>query len=205
MPQQASMLEHWLQPFIIDTDKLCALTHQLSSTYTHLALHSDEQFLATPVTRLPTGEEKGEYLAIDLGGSNLRVAFVTLRGAGSHHQKTRHIEAELGVDGVIQKKYEKSWPIDAHLKADKPEHLFAWLGDCLAEVINDRLQAGDAAFTEIPLGIAFSFPMMYVLYIISLHPQLVSTQLVSFLPNTGCLALLGSIFPTRSSLLSNNF
>lgn len=30
----------------------------------------------------PTGEEKGEYLALDLGGTNLRVCLVTLLGEG---------------------------------------------------------------------------------------------------------------------------
>lgn len=30
----------------------------------------------------PTGEEIGEYLAVDLGGTNLRVCLVTLQGEG---------------------------------------------------------------------------------------------------------------------------
>ena len=170
-------LDDWLKRFAIDDDKLCKLTRQLSSTYTHLALNSSQQFLATPVTRLPSGQERGEFLAIDLGGTNLRVAFVSLLGQSPDEQKS-YQNGESGTpvpsgddqtaENVISRKFEKSWPIGAHLKADNAEDLFAWLGDCLAEVIRDRLRDGDYTFTDIPLGITFSFPMMYVLYIILL-------------------------------------
>jgi hexokinase len=44
------------------------------------------------------------------------------------------------------------------------EDLFAWIGDCIAEVVGDRLSA-DAGRAELPeelnMGITFSFPMMY--------------------------------------------
>ena len=46
---------------------------------------------------------------------------------------------------------------------DKAEDLFSWIGDCIAEVVGDRLTA-DAARMPIPdelkMGITFSFPMM---------------------------------------------
>ena len=174
MSHRQQSLDDWLKPFAIDNERLCKLTVQLSSTYTHLALNSSEQFLATPVTRLPSGRERGEFLAIDLGGTNLRVAFVSLLGQCSDEQKS-YQDGENGTprpsgddqttENVISRNFEKSWPIGAHLKADNAEHLFAWLGDCLAEVIRDRLRDGDHTFTDIPLGITFSFPMMYVSYI----------------------------------------
>jgi len=39
-----------------------------------------EHFLVTPVTPLPKGKEKGKFLSIDVGGTNLRVGFVELIG-----------------------------------------------------------------------------------------------------------------------------
>ena len=36
--------------------------------------------LPTFITKLPTGTEKGAYLVVDLGGSNLRVGCVLLHG-----------------------------------------------------------------------------------------------------------------------------
>lgn len=35
-----------------------------------------------------TGQEKGDYLALDLGGTNLRVVLVTLEGEGRYKTKS---------------------------------------------------------------------------------------------------------------------
>ena len=44
------------------------------------------KMLVTFVHRLPSGSEKGQYLAIDLGGSNFRVLLVTIGDKGSIEQ-----------------------------------------------------------------------------------------------------------------------
>ena len=159
MSDQA-VLDKWLQPFHLPHSRICTLATRLAATYNDLALHSDEQFLATPVTKLPTGDERGEFLAIDLGGSNLRVAFVNLLGLRPASGRRQSLDA---YDERIEKYHERSWPIGDHLKVEKAEDLFAWIGDCLAEVIRERMKDGEEGLPdEIPLGIAFSFPMMYV-------------------------------------------
>ena len=48
--------------------------------FTDVAGMLTEHFLVTPVTALPTGKEKGKFLSIDVGGTNLRVGFVELIG-----------------------------------------------------------------------------------------------------------------------------
>jgi hexokinase len=149
-------LEEFIQPFIIDDTKLDSLTTHLAAKYKKLALESEEQFLATPVTCLPTGREKGEFLAIDFGGSNLRVAFVELLGEAEVKPEAPTI-GEYN-DRVI-KTHEKSWPIDDRLKSGHPDALFAWVGECLAEVIRDRYGKDCKIKSEIPLGVTFSFPM----------------------------------------------
>lgn len=139
------------------SDKTCAkLATQLCITYRSLALNSTEQFLATPINVLPRGTETGRFLAIDVGGSNLRVAFVEL--LGRHHDQGQN----------IRKVDEKAWPIEDHLKFDKAEDLFLWIGDCIADVIRSSPR-DDSEEEIIPMGITFSFPMMYVL----LHARLV--------------------------------
>ena len=172
MPSQDFTIHEWLQPLSIDGGKLQALTQELSSTYRHLALHSQEQFLSTPVTKLPTGDETGTILAIDFGGTNLRIAFVDLLGSGP--SVDRNMASKLHVPDThasgshaacFQKQYERSWPIGEHLKVEKAEDLFTWIGDCLAEVITAQIDAAvlagkEESFNEIPLGITFSFPMM---------------------------------------------
>ena len=172
MPSQDPALDEWLQPLSIDDAKLQALTRELSSTYGHLALHSQEQFLSTPVTKLPTGNEKGTILAIDFGGTNLRIAFVGLLGSGAGVERKAGSEHTLqdchdsgSYTACFQKQHEHSWPIGEHLKVEKAEDLFVWIGDCLAEVVAAQVNAAvfegkEKPFDEIPLGITFSFPMM---------------------------------------------
>jgi len=159
----------FLQPLNIDDDKVHGLAYQFSKVCRELALTSEEQFLPTPVTGLPTGTETGQFLAIDVGGSNLRVAFIELLGDTAEHSTT--VNGDRSQEAIknaqrprVRRTLEKAWPIGEHLKIDKTEDLFAWIGDCIAEVVSDYLSndASDLSTPEeLPLGITFSFPMMY--------------------------------------------
>lgn len=159
-----------LKPLDMDDDLVHRLAYQFSKVYRELALTSDEQFLPTPVTSLPTGTETGQFLAIDVGGTNLRVAFIELLGDGIDLNNTAN-GAERSKEAIriaqrprVRRTLEKAWPIGEHLKIDKTEDLFAWIGDCIAEVVSDYL-GNDVGVRAIPevldLGITFSFPMMY--------------------------------------------
>jgi hexokinase len=62
----------------------------------------------------------------------------------------------------VRRTLEKSWPIGEHLKNEKAEDLFAWIGDCIAEVVEDGMDKfGEGLPTRLPMGVTFSFPMMY--------------------------------------------
>jgi len=163
-------LDSFTKPLVLDEAALYNLARRFSKVYQHLARTSQEQFLPTPVTRLPTGKETGRYLAIDVGGSNLRVAFIELLG------ETADSDEDLAADESretirmaqrqrVRRTLEKAWPIQEHLKMDQAEDLFSWIGDCIAEVVADSLTS-DATKGEIPaeleMGITFSFPIMYV-------------------------------------------
>ena len=150
-------IRQWLEPLVVSDARLYSLALQFSQTYKELALSSPHQFLPTPVTALPTGAEVGKFLAIDLGGTNLRVAFIELLGSEVHNHE--HCPR-------IHRSWERAWSIGEHLKVDKAEDLFAWIGDCIAEVVRADViatqEAGDETLEEIPLGITFSFPVEYV-------------------------------------------
>lgn len=170
MSQRQASIHDWLTPLRVNLAQLLSLAQRLSTTYSDLALHSRDQFLATPITKLPTGHETGEYLTIDLGGTNLRIAFVTLLG-NQQDDQSHPLDESLqtcsqgtshGVQECMKKGYERSWPIGEQLKVEKAEDLFAWVGDCLAEVVEARFHCVETPPVEIPLGITFSFPMMYV-------------------------------------------
>ena len=164
MSRQIPYMESWLKPLQIEPVRLRLLAEQLSRTYKDLAFHSSDQFLATPITRLPTGAELGEYLAIDFGGSNVRIAFVNLLGSKQHTQSQEPWSSPRGdtYDEMVEKNHERSWPIEDHLKVENAEDLFAWVGGCLAEVVTAHFLHASHVPEEIPLGITFSFPMMYV-------------------------------------------
>ncbi|GKZ35636.1 hypothetical protein AbraIFM66950_006336 [Aspergillus brasiliensis] len=141
-------LQEFLHPLRIDHNTLCDLSHRLSHTYRKLAASSSEQFLPTAITRLPTGHETGRYLAVYVGLSYLRVAFIELLG-----------DQPVGRQPHVRRTLEKAWPIEERLRRDQARSLFAWIGDCIAEVIADDLanSKGDPP-TEILMGISFCFP-----------------------------------------------
>lgn len=152
----------------INTSSLLDLAHRFSATYSDLAKSSTEHFLVTPVTALPTGKEKGKFICIDVGGTNLRVGIIELLGDLDEpaHASDGKVDDGESVFAKIKRSYEKNWPIGDHLKMDQPEDLFAWIGDCIAEVMRSALDEEGAADSErsslgeeVLLGITFSFPM----------------------------------------------
>ena len=146
----------------LDTSVLLDLARRFSETYQNLAKTSTEHFLTTPVTALPTGKEQGRFLAIDIGGSNLRVGFVELTGEPTTVQHGDH-QNEHDASTSIRRSHDRSWPIEDHLKMDQPEDLFGWIGDCMAEVVREAIDnTSIPTDQEILLGVTFSFPMAYV-------------------------------------------
>lgn len=158
-------VNEFLSPLRLDEAKLHRLACRFSTVYTELALNSQEQFLPTPVTKLPNGHETGRYLAIDVGGSNLRVSFIELMGNSSESptsQRSRNAILKARRERV-KRSLERAWPIGEHLKKDNADVLFSWIGDCIAEVVAESL-ASDSTKNKIPeeldMGITFSFPIM---------------------------------------------
>ncbi|KAF9179019.1 glucokinase [Haplosporangium sp. Z 767] len=89
------------------------------------------------ITRLPTGKETGLYLAIDMGGTNLRTAAVHLLGDGQV--------------GVTMEKHE----ITQELKTGTGEAMFDWIADCTAALL--KTVALDMGNAELQMGVTFSF------------------------------------------------
>ncbi|OJJ51151.1 hypothetical protein ASPZODRAFT_57467 [Penicilliopsis zonata CBS 506.65] len=175
-PVEQEKLEHdrevneFFAAITLSEATLYKLARRFSKVYRELALKSEQQFLPTPVTNLPSGNETGRYLAIDVGGSNLRVAFIELLGEAADSDIRSADASERSQDTLrkaqrqrVKRTLEKAWPIGEHLKMDKADDLFAWIGDCIAEVVADSLTS-DATRGNIPaeldMGITFSFPIM---------------------------------------------
>ncbi|CAH7666155.1 hexokinase [Phakopsora pachyrhizi] len=95
--------------------------------------------IPTYVFGWPTGKEKGPYLAVDLGGTNLRVCHVELEGEGKFE--------------ITQAKYR----LTEEQKQQEGEKLFDFCAEFLVDQYgneNGELQLED----EIALGFTFSYP-----------------------------------------------
>lgn len=161
----AERVEEVISPFTVHTNEqdLYRLACTFCEQYRTLAATSEEHFLPTPVTAFPTGTEKGNFLAIDIGGTNLRVRFVDLLGKDGSRPEKSSLPEPSGEQGLSMIRLSKAWawPIGDHLKMDKADDLFKWIGDCIAEALAGYIseESGELAGDVVPLGITFSFPM----------------------------------------------
>jgi len=94
--------------------------------------------LPTFVTKRVTGEEKGDFFALDLGGTNFRVLRLTLEGGGS-------------VGPVKQGKYN----IPDSIKQGTGEQLFGFIADAVATFLARECGGNPTGV----LGFTFSFPV----------------------------------------------
>jgi hexokinase len=94
---------------------------------------------------LPTGEERGTYLALDVGGSTFRVALVELSGEGPEEEKMR-----------IQRMV--STQISDDVKRLPGTKFFDWMAEKIGEMLGDgeTYVQGDTPLTT---GLAWSFPI----------------------------------------------
>ncbi|CAK5089001.1 unnamed protein product [Meloidogyne enterolobii] len=84
------------------------------------------------------GKESGEFLALDLGGSNFRVLLITLHGDGKKGEMS-HV----------------TYAVPQELQQGTGEHLFDHVANCLHNfMVEQRLSCNKT----LPLGFTFSFP-----------------------------------------------
>lgn len=86
----------------------------------------------------PTGQETGQYLAIDLGGTNLRVVYVDLKGNNEFETN--------------QTKY----PLPDGIRTADADTLFLFVARCLQKFVAEFFP--DGVSQPLPLGFTFSYP-----------------------------------------------
>lgn len=93
----------------------------------------------TWVMGFPTGHEQGTFLALDMGGTNLRVCEIVL-------------PEEKGEFDITQSKYR----MPEELKTGNAEELWEYVADCLQQFI-EYYHKGEQ-LSRLPLGFTFSYP-----------------------------------------------
>lgn len=161
-----------LQKLETPLKNLTRIAQAFEDVFHDLALTSTSQFLPTPVRVLPSGEETGRFLALDLGGTNLRVGVVELFGEDLPSEDSSYDSEEIEEDGSagggrLRISTQGSWSIPEYLKSGSAEQLFIWVSERIVDVVSGYLDAVDEATREetltegMELGITFSFPMEY--------------------------------------------
>lgn len=100
--------------------------------------------LPTFITKLPTGKERGAFLVVDLGGSNLRVGRVLLHG-----------DSTFSLDRT-------KWTLTPEIRDLDGPGLFDFIAACVKEYLEKgamRKQDTDWLEGQIKLGFAFSYPV----------------------------------------------
>ncbi|WKX89311.1 hypothetical protein Q1695_008731 [Nippostrongylus brasiliensis] len=92
--------------------------------------------LPTYVRAVPNGEEQGDFLALDLGGTNFRILLISLNGR----------EAEMTG---------KVYSVPDSIMRGTGDSLFDHIAECMAKFMEDQ---GIPLTRKLPLGFTFSFP-----------------------------------------------
>ena len=127
--------------FIVEPEKLKKITdHFVGELEKGLAKDgANIPMNPTWVMSYPTGHEQGTFLALDMGGTNLRVCEITLA-------------EEEGEYDIIQSKYR----IPEELKTGDAEELWDYTADCVQQFIEFHHEGED--LQPLPLGFTFSYP-----------------------------------------------
>uniref|UniRef100_A0A093VTV0 Phosphotransferase n=1 Tax=Talaromyces marneffei PM1 TaxID=1077442 RepID=A0A093VTV0_TALMA len=127
--------------FTVDTQKLKeVVAHFVKELEKGLTVEGGNiPMNVTWVFGFPTGHEQGSFLALDMGGTNLRVCEI-------------HLAEERGEFDITQSKYR----IPEELKTGTAEELWEYIADCLQQFIEYHHE--DEKLSSMPLGFTFSYP-----------------------------------------------
>ncbi|KAJ8266840.1 hypothetical protein GJAV_G00135280 [Gymnothorax javanicus] len=136
-------VEEWLQPFRLSEAKLREVSSRLRKDLIrglgkHTHRRAPVKMLPTFVRATPDGTEKGDFLALDLGGTNFRVLHVRVE-----EDKQRMIKMDSKICAIPQE-----------IMVGPGEQLFDHIAACLAEF----LESLELKNQILPLGFTFSFP-----------------------------------------------
>lgn len=127
----------------LSTSEMIDMSEKIRAQFRHCLQSSPCCMLPSYTHALPSGSEKGTYLALDVGGSTFRVALIELYGR----------EEEMRIVKV------SSSHIDNSVKLLEGTRFFDWMAeniDTMLKEVGAEYGRGDAA---LPIGLSWSFPI----------------------------------------------
>lgn len=131
----------------VSGDGLVKLSGDLRKQFFHALQTDGESMLPSYSHQLPTGQEHGQYLALDVGGSTLRVALVKLSGHSSGGNSNGDIVSM------------QNFKITRDIKNLEGMAFFNWMAARIKETLSSSLKQHSAADKPIPVALAWSFPI----------------------------------------------
>ena len=129
----------------LTTPSLLSFSKNLQAELRQHMVSSPQSMLPSFNYTLPTGQEQGTYLAVEVGGSNLRMALVELRGR-SQGQECLQIRRTM-TSCITQK-----------VKQSQGHAFFDWMVEKIQELL--VLERETRENTEpLRMGVAWSFPI----------------------------------------------
>ncbi|KAI7631539.1 hexokinase-1 [Hortaea werneckii] len=129
-------------------DRMLAMSAQLQQEYREKLQSSDISMLPSYQHTLPTGNETGDFLALDVGGSTMRVALVRLAGA-----KGQEGEASMQVRRI------RSFVIDKRIRDLRGQDFFDWMAERIGDMLAEYNHMNGTRDALLQMGLAWSFPI----------------------------------------------
>lgn len=128
-------------------ETLLSLSRKLQAEFKEHLVSSPQCMLPSHNYVLPSGQERGTYLAVEVGGSNLRVALVDLDGRA------------MSKDSLRIRRIQTS-PISVTVRRREGLAFFDWIADNIREMLAMDTAAYDQMRSEpLHMGIAWAFPI----------------------------------------------
>ncbi|KOS17384.1 Hexokinase-1 [Escovopsis weberi] len=129
-------------------DGLSELSAKFKKQYLDKLAHDVPCMLPSYSHQLPRGIENGRFLALDVGGSTLRVAIIELRKNDD--------DSTLNTSEIISI---QSFPIGRDIKDLVGMAFFEWMGARIAETLATTSDSESSAEKPLPMALAWSFPI----------------------------------------------
>jgi hexokinase len=133
----------------LDRARLQEISAGLQEQFAPKLQASDICMLPSYNHKLPTGLEKGTYLALDVGGSTFRIALVELNGRQPGAKNMRIVNM-------------KSFKIDEKVRQRRGTDFFDWMAEKIEIALAEAPPQKVDNMGSFPMGLAWSFPIEYV-------------------------------------------
>lgn len=135
--------EHLLLGPLLDNDGLLELSNALKAQFRDKLQTSMACMLPSYNHQLPGGHEVGQYLAVDVGGSTLRIALVELRGRDAVGRESEIVRMS-------------SFKINNDIRNLEGMAFFDWMAERIWDMVS---QDDQDPSRPMPMALAWSFPI----------------------------------------------